>query len=199
MKRILSLSFALLILSCILLAVSISAQADEIDWDNVNWEHFDWELLDDSDVRKSLIAWLRNEASFEEYFSFENARRNGGCEVYSEGFAMITGDRFLADPQGMLYALADLGKSERSIFIRAIGYFSIDWNQLCTVLETVTLQGDKADEGYEVLAEMIEFMNNEFGTNISNPKTGDPVGIVMAAMAVCGISGAVMLIRRKEE
>jgi hypothetical protein len=54
-----------------------------------------------------------------------------------------------------------------------------------------------AEKGYKILSEMIAYAEETYRTEITNPKTVDPVGVAVALLALSGIGSGLMIWRKK--
>lgn len=184
----------MLALCCLMgLASAVSADENEIDWSEFDWEKVELRYVE-YDVWESMCEYFKTDAELELLF-YIRGKTDG---MYSTDMDGILSDRFLSDPNAMLTALTDLDFEERQDMIHSIVWGADDLDEMLPFLETVKLAGSDAEAGYEVLAEMIAYAEEAYGVDINNPKTGDPVGIVMAVMALCCVGAAGLIWRRRK-
>ena len=194
MNSISTVSVAVL-LACVILLASPAVCAAEagIDWNTVEWESFQFGyLLGDQTLQASLGDYLLSEADISVLLVL-TTRADG---EYTTWVNSLLHQRFLADPEDVLCAIAKESDEVRQSVMQGIVFECPDPAALIEVLEGITLSGGNGEEGYPVLAEMIAYAEEMYGREITNPKTGDFVGFA-ALMAFFSGTGCLALKRRK--
>lgn len=122
-------------------------------------------------------------------------------ETESEGIQYDLGVYLVEDPATFIHLLSLESKEVQDAVVQHM-IWEAEWYYECNIpgfmegVYSVQLGEDENEAAHEILRTLEAAVEEIWG--IPNPKTGDPVGIVMAAMAVCGFGGAVLLKRRKK-
>lgn len=116
----------------------------------------------------------------------------------AEGLAAELGRRFRADPQGMILALAAESKDiwENAVFMIVYNctYQPKEFTQL---LNGLTMPEDAGPVAMNILVQMVNHAEETWGLDITNPHTGDPIGIAALLMAASGLGAALLWRKRK--
>ena len=199
MKKVncLMCSITLILLSSILIITfmpcSVSATEAEIDWSTVDWENFQFGyLLGDQTLQDSLGDYLLSEADISLILML-TTRADG---EYATWVYSLLNQRFMADPENVLCAIAKEGDEVRQSAIQGIVIECPEPAAMIEALEGIILSPENAEEGYPVLAEIIAFAEEVYGQEITNPKTGDPMDFAVL-MAFLSIGGFLLLKRKK--
>lgn len=184
--------FVTLILSvCFCFAPCARAEEVETDWENYDWVNFSVQGLDDS-TWESMCKWFRTDAELSLLF-FVAGRTDG---YFSTDIAYSMSIRFLSEPENVLYALAKENKDVWQHCSRLIVFETYEHKTMIDLLENITLSGPDAEKGYEILAYMIDYAEEEYNTDITNPKTGDPVGAAVILLALSSIFCAFLVLKK---
>lgn len=189
MKRIAVLLAFLLVFAMTLLPMGALATESGADFSDVDWSTVDWNTID-------LIEWLNwlDEAELKTLFQMSPY-----CDAgRSEGIASELGRRFRADPQGLIMALAAEDETIRNSVIGNIVYNSqYDRAGFVQLLNSLTLSEDAGPEAMSILVQMVGRAEETWGLDITNPHTGDLIGIAALLMAASGLGSALLLKRRR--
>lgn len=197
MRLISTILSAVLLFSLVFCCVPFAFADEEpteptVDYSDYDWENFSIIGLDDS-TWSAMCDWFRNDGDLHTIFFV--AQRTDGYATTD--ISCIMSQRFMADPETFLYALA---KEDDNIWKNCVDFLlfeTYNWDTMADVLESVELSGPDAEKGYEILAYMIDCAKQEYGKEVHNPHTGDSVGVFVALLVVSGLSGAVLLTQRK--
>lgn len=191
--RSLSVILVIALVLTLTLAFAPCARAEEtaIDWENYDWAHLD--LTMDTQTWESALAWLRAEAD-PSLLLLIGSQTDG---MFSTDIVCILSDRFISEPEEVLYALVNEYETSSRSYHHSIISEADDWDKMIKALESVSLSGPDAEKGYKILSEMIAYAEETYRTEITNPKTGDPVGVAVALLALSGIGGGLMIWRKK--
>ena len=192
-------AISLIFVAVILLygAAVVSAEENEIDWESYDWESYDWENFSPADLKsgewKSMCKWLRSEADLKLVF-YVSTKIDG---AYAETMGIVLYGRFTSDPVGLIAALSLEEETVQTRVIRSIiyagAYVPAQFEQL---LSSLTLPENASAGAKSILVQMIRCAEEDWGMEITNPQTGDPISLAVLLMAVSGLSGAVLLKRR---
>lgn len=189
MKNVLSFITLLLVFTVLLLPVRSLATESGADFSDVDWSTVDWNTID-------LIEWLDwlDEAELKTLFQMSPY-----CDAgRSEGLAGELGRRFRIDPQGMIMALTAEEETIRNSVIGDIVYNSqYDSAGFVQLLNGLTLPEDAGPEAMNILVQMVSRAEETWGLDITNPHTGDPIGIALLLMAASGLGGGLLWKKRK--
>ena len=171
----------------------VNATEFQTDWaDPSYWENLNFDTLS-TETWENALVWLEAEADLPLLILIEQ---------HADGFfgsdvGGILAKRFLSHPEDILYTLANEEPNTQKKLISSIIYGASNWEAMAGKLETVTLSGPDAEKGYKILSEMIAYAEETYRTEITNPKTGDPVGVAVALLALSGIGGGLMIWKKK--
>ena len=189
---VLSLALLLPFLFCSI--SQVNATEFQTDWaDPSYWENLNFDTLS-TETWENALVWLEAEADLPLLILIEQ---------HADGFfgsdvGGILAKRFLSHPEDILYTLANEEPNTQKKLISSIIYGASNWEAMAGKLETVTLSGPDAEKGYKILSEMIAYAEETYRTEITNPKTGDPVDGILAVMLSSGLAwGAILLNKRK--
>lgn len=189
MKRIAVLLAFLLVFAMTLLPMGALATESGADFSDVDWSTVDWSTID-------LIEWLNwlDEAELKTLFQMSPY-----CDAgRSEGIASELGRRFHIDPQGLIMALtAEDAEVQRSVIYHIIYNSQYDSAGFVQLMNGLKLPEDAGPEAMNILVQMVSRAEETWGLDITNPHTGDPIGIVLLLMAASGLGSALLLKRRK--
>ena len=189
MKRIAVLLAFLLVFAMMLLPMGALATESGADFSDVDWSTVDWNTID-------LIEWLDwlDEAELKTLFQMSPY-----CDAgRSEGLAGELGRRFRIDPQGMIMALTAEEETIRNSVIGDIVYNSqYDSAGFVQLLNGLTLPEDAGPEAMNILVQMVSRAEETWGLDITNPHTGDSIGIAALLMAASGFGGGLLWKKRK--
>lgn len=189
MKRIAVLLAFLLVFAMMLLPMGALATESGADFSDVDWSTVDWNTID-------LIEWLNwlDEAELKTLFQMSPY-----CDAgRSEGIASELGRRFRIDPQGMILALSAEDETIRNSVIGNIVYNSqYDSAGFVQLMNSLTLPEDAGPVAMNILVQMVNYAEEARGLDITNPHTGDPIGIAALLIAASGLGSALLLKRRK--
>lgn len=168
--------------------------------DNAGWESCDWETFRFSDVapedEDKFFEWLRTEGELETIF-YLLTKSDG---AYAESMAGVLYTRFREAPYEFVQELAkendDIIGLVMSFVIYAGTYRPTELQEL---FESIVLPNSATDAERAIFACMIEDARENWGMELPNPKTGDPVVFIAAALVLSGVGGAVLLDKRKKE
>lgn len=189
MKKKFVLLAPLLIISLLLFPVSAYASETGADFSDVDWSTVDWSTIDISEWMK----WL-DEAELEALFQMSPY-----CDAgRAEGVASELGDRFRSDPLGMIMALTAENAEVRISVINNIAYnaqyYSEEFRQL---LSGLTLPEDAGSDAMNILVRLVNSAEEMWNMDITNPHTGDPMGIAALLMAFSGLGTALLWKKRR--
>ena len=189
MKRIAVLLAFLLVFAMTLLPMGALATESGADFSDVDWSTVDWNTID-------LIEWLNwlDEAELKTLFLMSPY-----CDAgRSEGIASELGRRFRADPQGLIMALAAEDETIRNSVIGNIVYNSqYDTAGFVQLMNSLALPEDAGPVAMDTLVQMVSRAEETWGMDITNPHTGDPIGIAALLMAASGLGGSILWKKRK--
>lgn len=189
MKRVIMLVTLLLVFAVLLLPVRSFATESGADFSDVDWSTVDWSTID-------LIEWLDwlDEAELKTLFQMSPY-----CDAgRSEGIASELGRRFRADPQGLIIALAaEDAATQTSVIDHIVDNAQYDAKEFEQLLNGLTLPEDAGQVAMNILVQMVSRAEETWGLDITNPHTGDPIGIAALLMASSGLGSALLLKRRK--
>ena len=170
----------------------------ETDWDTVDWDTYDWSRLTENDFAEwnSLKNWLKNEASLEDLLYLDAHCPHA---AFSETISIIVTERFLAQPEDMLRAIAaHEGWEHHHVTTIAFGANLEQRSQLIALLESMTLDPAEDPAVAAVLADLVATVEEMYHVQISNPGTGDSIGIFAGLMVASGLAVAALIWRRKK-
>lgn len=190
MNRIAVLLAFLLVFAMMLLPMGALATESGADFSDVDWSTVDWNTID-------LIEWLNwlDEAELKTLFQMSPY-----CDAgRSEGIASELGRRFRADPQGLIMALAAEDETIRNSVIGNIVYNSqYDRAGFVQLMNGLKLPEDAGQVAMNILVQMVSRAEETWGMDITNPHTGDPIGIAVLLMAASGLGGSILCKKRKK-
>lgn len=189
MKRIAVLLTFLLVFAMMLLPMGALATESGADFSDVDWSTVDWNTID-------LIEWLNwlDEAELKTLFQMSPY-----CDAgRSEGIASELGRRFRIDPQGMILALsAEDAATQTSVIDHIVDNAQYDAKEFEQFMNGLKLPEDAGQVAMNILMQMVSRAEETWGLDITNPHTGDPIGIAALLMAASGLGSALLLKRRK--
>jgi hypothetical protein len=189
MKRIAVLLAFLLVFAMMLLPMGALATESGADFSDVDWSTVDWNTID-------LIEWLNwlDEAELKTLFQMSPY-----CDAgRSEGIASELGRRFRIDPQGVIMALtAEDAEVQRSVIYHIIYNSQYDRAGFVQLMNSLALPEDAGPVAMNILVQMVNRAEETWGMDITNPHTGDLIGIAALLMAASGLGSALLLKRRK--
>ena len=189
MKRIAVLLAFLLVFAMMLLPMGALATESGADFSDVDWSTVDWNTID-------LIEWLNwlDEAELKTLFQMSPY-----CDAgRSEGIASELGRRFRIDPQGMILALSAEDAATQTSVIHHIVYNSqYDTAGFVQLMNSLSLPEDAGQVAMNILMQIVSRAEETWGLDITNPHTGDLIGIAALLMAASGLGSALLLKRRK--
>ncbi len=189
MKRMLVVILCLVAFMLMLFPVCVSATESNTDFSDVDWSTVDWHAID-------LIEWMNwlDEAELKTLFQMTQ-RCDGG---FAEGLANVLGDHFEKNPVSLIMALSDEKEELQTRVIHLIVYNG-DYHQaeFLQLLSGVTLPENAGADAMNILVQMIQLAEENWGMDIPNPQTGDPVGLAALLMVASGLGTAVLLKRQK--
>lgn len=157
------------------------------DWENLNFSNID------STTWASMRDWLLTSAKLDTVFLV--ARK--ATDYYKNDICSVISVRFVSSPDAVLYAMAKEGEATWKEYSKFIIREQYDWENMAKLLESIRFSEPNAEKAYEILAFMIDYAEELYRTEITNPKTGDPVGVAVALLALSGIGGGLMIWRKK--
>ena len=192
MRKVRSI-ISIFLMAAILLcgAAAVSAEETQTDWANFDWENYKNADLSDQEWG-SACKWFRAEADLE--LLFDMAMKVDGYRA--EGMSGVLGERFKKDPVGLIKALSLEEDTVQTLVIQSIVFdaYPAEFEQL---LNSLTLPEDAGPAAMNILVQMVQCAEETWGLDITNPHTGDPMGIAALLMVSSGLGGAVLLKRRK--
>lgn len=180
MKRLVGTVLALLTL---LVLVAVPAAGAEEEWD--------------PEALAALDAWVCAEEDLNALFAVY-----GSVPLTRCGWSREVTERLFAEPVGFMRALSlEEPEKQRAIVktVTSFVYFGLNPGiaEFPQLIGSVTLDASDTDGTKQVLT-LFEDAVAEYWS-MSNPKTGDPVGIVMTAMAICSLICAFMILFNKKK
>ena len=186
-----SLFLAMLIILCGV--VSVSAAENEYDWANYDWENFS---TTDVSAKEwgSMCKWFPTEADIK--LLFDISMKVDGYR--SEGMGDVLFKRFRIEPVNLIMALSAEEEAVQEHVIGSIVHFGIFGRaEFAQFLSDLTLPENASADAKNILAQMIQYAEEAWNIDITNPQTGDPIGLAALLMAVSGLGTAVLLKRQK--
>lgn len=124
-----------------------------------------------------------------------------GSEAGSEGLTYELADHFFADPATFIRRLAleseDIQKTVVNKLPRSM-YYAMHprgFHEFTNVVYSIQLTDEDSEETRNVVKDLEDEITKYWG--ISNPQTGDPVGLAVLLMAVSGLGVAFLRKKRK--
>lgn len=189
MKRVMLLITLLLVFTVLLLPVRSFATESGADFSDVDWSTVDWNTIDFFE----WLSWL-DEAELKALFQML-PRCDGAL---SEGVAGELGRRFYSDPQGMIMALTREDEELQMLAVHLIVYYcTYHPDEFTQFMNGLTLPEDAGPEAMNILVQMVNYAEETRGLDITNPHTGDPIGIAALLMAASGLGGSILWKKRK--
>ncbi len=201
MKKVLCLALVLVFLLAV--SISVSAEDAQTDWATYDWNSVDWDTFDRSQIQlgsealQSLEKWLAEEASFSKFFEY--GRHTDGWEATK--FSICSYERFFADPEDFLIALAQVeeGYFKEWILIALFHELPPSKNdKVISTFEGIQLSEEENPEAVALMLELIEIWEEKLNISIEIPKTGDPL-LLIVALALFSGSGLGVLLKKKKE
>lgn len=194
MKRIAALfTFTALILLLAFSATPVRAEETN-DWENYDWDHFSIHAVT-SEEWASMCDWFETEAELPVVFSV-SLRTDA---AFSEDISIVLGNRFKEDPQELIRALAKENPETQAGVIRLIIYHG-DYNptEFAQFLSDLTLSEEATDAEWALVSDMIQYAEENYGMDITNPKTGDLTEL-LAALFVLSAGGIITTVSWKKD
>ena len=190
-RSIVSILLALLILLCG--ATVVCATENEVDWANYDWENFSFVGLEHEEW-VPMREWLRAEADLDLLFNIK--MKSDG--YFSEDMSGLLYERFKKDPVVVIAALSLEEETVQTHILISIvyagAYYPTEFTQLMNGLK---LPEDAGPEAMNILVQMVSRAEETWGLDITNPHTGDPIGIAALLMVFSGFGGGLLWKRRK--
>lgn len=185
------ISVFVVIIICLCGAMVVCAEENEVDWANYDWENYSYANLSDQEWG-SACKWFRAEADLE--LLFDIAMKVDGYRTESMGG--IWGERFMKDPTGLIMALSLEEETVQTHVIQSI-IFDAYPAEFVPLMNGLTLPEDAGPVAMNILVQMVNYAEEARGLDITNPHTGDLIGIAALLMAASGLGSALLLKRRK--
>ena len=189
MKKAIRMILVFVVISLLLPGVFVSAEESDISFDEVDWSNVDWSTIDFFE----WLSWLP-EAELESLFQMvpkADAAR-------AEGVASELGRRFRADPQAIIVALAEQEESIQEKAIRLISYnCAYKPEEFVELMNGLTLPEDAGSEAMQILVQLVQHSEETWNLDITNPHTGDPIGLAALLMAFSGLGTALLWKKRR--
>lgn len=179
-----------LVFGCVL---PVAAADEAIDWSQVDLRQVNFYMLT-LEEWDSLADWLRTSADFSDVMYVRKA--DGVDGEFSSLVECVIADRFIANPQEVLTALAEEEENVWRFYVSDIVYGTNDYAKFLTILRTFIPAGPNVEKETTILNAMLAYAQESYPPHIFNPKTGDPVMLAAAVMTLAGIGGGA-LIRKK--
>ena len=189
-RSIVSILLALLILLCG--AAVVCAEESETDWAKYDWENYTNPALSDQEWG-SACKWFRAEADVKILFGV--AMKTDGYR--SEGMSGILSDRFMEDPIGFITALSLEEEKVRTHIVGSVVFGARVPAELGLLLNDITLPEDAGPVAMDILVRLVNHAEESWRLDITNPHTGDPLGIAALLMATSGLGGSILWKKRK--
>lgn len=187
------ISVLLAIIICLCGATVVCAAEEQIDWANYDWENFSFVGLEHEEW-VPMREWLRAEADLDLLFNIK--MKSDG--YFSEDMSSLLYERFKKDPVVVISALSLEEETVQTHILISIvyagAYYPTEFTQL---LNGLTLPEDAGPEAMNILVQMVSRSKETWGLDITNPHTGDPVGIAALLMTASGLGAALIWRRRK--
>lgn len=188
-KRILTMTLCLAMFMLIIFPVCVSAAESNTDFSDVDWSTVDWHTID-------LVEWLNWLDEAELNTLFQMAQRCDGASA--EGLANVLGSHFKKDPVGLIMALSaekeEIQTRVISLIVYNGDYHHAEFEQF---MNGLTLPEDAGAGAVNILVQMVQRAEENWGMDITNPHTGDPVGFAALLMLASGLGGALLWKKRR--
>ena len=189
-RSIVSILLAVLILLCG--ATVVCAEESETDWAKYDWENYTNPALSDQEWG-AACKWFRAEADVEILFSVK--MKTDGYR--SEGLSGILSDRFMEDPIGFITALSLEEEKVRTHIVSSVVFGARVPAELGLLLNNLTLPEDAGPVAMDILVRLVNDAEESWRLDITNPHTGDSVGIAALLMVFSGLGGSILWKKRK--
>ena len=174
-------------------ATVVCATENEVDWANYDWENFSFVGLEHEEWIP-MREWLRAEADLDLLFNI----RMKSDGYFSEDMSGLLYERFKKDPVGVIAALSLEEETVQTHILRSIvyagAYYPTEFTQL---MNDLTLPEDAGPEAMNILVQMVKRAEETWGLDITNPHTGDPIGLAALLMAFSGLGTALLWKKRR--
>ena len=191
-RNVVSLFFICVILLCC--AFVVGAEETQIDWSNVDLESFNYQELD-AQQWSSLGDWLQKDADLHTVFYVTTTKGDGWI---GEMWSSIVYSLFMEDPVPFIQALALEDEAAQNKTISRITFEAVIYKEeFEQMMRGLVLPDAATDSERNILTNIISHAEEDGFINITNPKTGDPIGVAVLLMAVSGLGLAALLILRK--
>ena len=141
-----------------------------------------------------MREWLRAEADLDLLFNI----RMKSDGYFSEDMSGLLYERFKKDPVGVIAALSLEEETVQTHILRSIvyagAYYPTEFTQL---MNDLTLPEDAGPEAMNILVQMVKRAEETWGLDITNPHTGDPIGLAALLMAFSGLGTALLWKKRR--
>lgn len=188
-------AISLFLVAVILLcgAAVVSATENEVDWASYDWENFSCADVEPKEWGY-MCKWFSTEAELE--LLFDISMKVDGYR--SEGMGGILCERFRSDPVGLIMALSLEEETVQSHVISSTVYFgAYDPAEFEQLLSGLTLPENAGTDAMNILVQMVRRAEENWNMNITNPQTGDPIGLAVLLMAISGFGGAFLWKKEK--
>lgn len=190
-KKLISVLLAIII--CLCGATVVCATENEVDWVNYDWENFSFVGLEHEEWIP-MREWLRAEADLDLLFNI--TMKSDG--YFSEDMSGLLYERFKKDPVVVIAALSLEEETVQTHILISIvyagAYYPTEFTQL---MNGLTLPEDAGPEAMNILVQMVGRAEEKWGLDITNPHTGDPIGLAALLMAASGLGGGLLWKKRK--
>ena len=189
-----AISFILVVVLLLGSAAVVSAEETQIDWSSVDFETFNYRELEVSQWQ-SLGDWLKKDADLHTVFYVTSTTGDGWI---GSMWQSLVYSLFMLDPVPFIQALALEDEVTQDITVSRIIYEADLFKEVFGQVVSELVLPDTATAGERnVLAKIITRANEKWNMNITNPHTGDSVGIAALLMAASGFGAALLWKKRK--
>ena len=189
-RGLVSIFLAAVILLCG--ATVVCAEEEQTDWANYDWENYKYADLSAQEWG-SACKWFRSEADVE--LLFDMAMKTDGYR--SEGMDGILSDRFMEDPIGLITALSLEEEKIQTHIIQSVVFGISDRAGFVQLMNGLTLPEDAGPVAMSILVRLVNHAEESWRLDITNPHTGDPMGIAALLMAFSGLGTALLWKKRR--
>ena len=191
-RKVISLFLVFMIFLCC--AAVVSAEEAQIDWSNVDLENFNYRELEDSQWL-SLRDWLQKSEDLHTVFYVTTTKGDGWV---GDLWSNLLYSLFMEDPVRFIQSLALEDETTQSRTISKIIYVAVVYKgEFEKLMRGLVLPDTATDSDRNVLMKIISHAEEKGNMNITNPKTGDSIGIAPLLLVASGLGIAVLLKRRK--
>ncbi len=169
--------------------------------ENIDWNQVDWEIESPMDYFntpywRDLQTWLREETDISLMLYVSNQLHDTAAQTLPDMYF----ERFVADPKGMIRALALENAKVQENVMQDIVVAGAEYRLMGTpeafgkFLGSIHLPQSATTTEKAILAEMIRRTKDDYGIDV--PYTGDPIALSAAALLLSA-AGTVCLKRKK--